>query len=115
MAGPDSLDPTDFRRQNPRFQGEALAQNARLVEGLRAFAGRHNATAAQIALAWLLAKHDNVVPIPGTRRIRYLDENVAATRIKLTSTEVAELDALFPPDAVAGTRYPEEGMKGLGL
>jgi aryl-alcohol dehydrogenase-like predicted oxidoreductase len=115
VATPDSLDPTDFRRHNPRFQGEALAQNARLVDGLKAFAGRHNATPAQIALAWLLAKHDHVVPIPGTRRTRYLDENVAATGIKLNAAEVAELDALFPPEAVAGTRYPEEGMKGIGL
>lgn len=114
IESPDVLDPSDFRRHNPRFQGEAFHHNARLVDALKDFADQRDATPAQIALAWLLAKHDHVVPIPGTRRVRYLEENVAATRLKLSPAEVADLDELFPPEAVAGTRYPEEGMRSVG-
>ena len=115
VTSPDSLAPDDFRRANPRFTGAALAQNLKLTDALKDFASAKGATSAQIALAWILGKQEHVVPIPGTRRIKYLEENVAATAIRLTPDEIATLDALFAPEAVAGTRYPEAGMAMLGL
>jgi len=106
----ESFAPDDFRRSNPRFQGAALQKNLRLVAGLAAFARRHGATSGQIALAWILSKHSDVVPIPGTKRPRYVIENAAATDIELTPGEITELDELFDPSAVAGDRYTPAGM-----
>ncbi|WP_225771846.1 aldo/keto reductase [Inquilinus sp. Marseille-Q2685] len=110
-----SLAPDDFRRRTPRFAGEALAQNRRLAEALTDFAFDLGAKPAQVALAWLLSRHRHVVPIPGTKRRAYLAENAAAASIRLTPDQVAALDALFAPGAVAGERYTEEGMKEVGL
>jgi aryl-alcohol dehydrogenase-like predicted oxidoreductase len=110
-----SLAADDFRRVNPRFAGDALAQNRRLVEALGDFASDLGAKPAQVALAWLLARRGNVVPIPGTKRRAYLAENAAAAAIRLTAEQVAALDTLFAPDAVAGERYSEEGLKDVGL
>ncbi|MDQ0505900.1 aldo/keto reductase [Xanthobacter agilis] len=115
VTSPDALAPDDFRRSNPRFSGAAFAENRKLVEALAAFAEGKGATSAQIALAWILNKQDHVIPIPGTRRVTYLKENVAAAAIRLSAQEIATLDALFPPDAVAGTRYATPAMAGLGL
>lgn len=115
VTSPDTLAADDFRRANPRFSGDALKVNLTLVEALKDFAAAKGATSAQIALAWILNKQDNVIPIPGTRRQKYLEENVAATRIRLSPEEVATLDALFAPEAVAGTRYPEAAMAMLNL
>lgn len=115
VTSPDTLAADDFRRANPRFSGDALKANLTLVEALKDFAAAKGATSAQIALAWILNKQDNVIPIPGTRRQKYLEENVAATRIRLSPEEVATLDALFAPEAVAGTRYPEAAMAMLNL
>lgn len=115
VSGPESLAAGDFRRDNPRFSGDALKTNLALVEALKDFAAAKGATSAQIALAWILNKQDNVIPIPGTRRQKYLEENVAATRIRLSPEEVATLDALFAPESVAGTRYPEAAMAMLNL
>lgn len=115
VTSPDTLAADDFRRANPRFSGDALKANLTLVEALQDFAAAKGATSAQIALAWILNKQDNVIPIPGTRRRKYLEENVAATRIRLSPEEVATLDALFAPEAVAGTRYPEAAMAMLNL
>lgn len=115
VTSPDTLAADDFRRANPRFSGDALKANLTLVEALKDFAAAKCATSAQIALAWILNKQDNVIPIPGTRRQKYLEENVAATRIRLSPEEVATLDALFAPEAVAGTRYPEAAMAMLNL
>ncbi|MFG1201941.1 aldo/keto reductase [Xanthobacter aminoxidans] len=115
VTSPDTLAADDFRRANPRFSGDALKANLTLVEALKDFATAKSATSAQIALAWILNKQDNVIPIPGTRRQKYLEENVAATRIRLSPEEVATLDALFAPEAVAGTRYPEAAMAMLNL
>ncbi|MFG1361305.1 aldo/keto reductase [Xanthobacter pseudotagetidis] len=115
VSSADSLAEGDFRRANPRFQGEALTQNRRLVEALADFAAAKGATSAQIALAWILNKQDRVIPIPGTRREKYLKENAAATAIRLSAQEIATLDALFDPGKVAGTRYPAAGMATLGL
>jgi aryl-alcohol dehydrogenase-like predicted oxidoreductase len=110
-----SLAADDFRRVNPRFAGDALVQNRRLAEALGDFAFDLGAKPAQLALAWLLARQDNVVPIPGTKRRAYLAENAAAAAIRLTAEQVAALDTLFAPDAVAGERYSEEGLKDVGL
>ncbi|HVU17571.1 MAG TPA: aldo/keto reductase [Candidatus Didemnitutus sp.] len=100
----------DQRRQQPRFQGENFNRNLALVRRLEEWAARRGCTASQLALAWVLAQGDDVVPIPGTRRIRNLDENLAALALRLTAAEKTEIDALFPPDAVAGARYPERMM-----
>lgn len=115
VSKPDDLPEGDFRRANPRFQGEALERNNRLAGALAKFAAEHKATSAQIALAWLLNKHAHVVPIPGTKRRTYLKENAAAADIKLNAAELSELDRIFVPGEVAGTRYAEDAMKGLNL
>ena len=115
VSNPDALPEGDFRRASPRFQAEALERNNRLVAALEKFAAEHKAKPAQVALAWLLGKHPHVVPIPGTKRRTYLAENAAAADIKLNAADIAELDRIFAPDAVAGARYTEEGMKGVGL
>ena len=103
----------DFRRHNPRFQGEALQHNQTLVQQLANFAAEHEQTPAQIALAWLLNKHPHVIPIPGTRRIPYLQQNVAATAITLSAAQIAWLDDVFAPANIHGARYPEAGMVGI--
>jgi len=109
----DSLAANDFRQFNPRFQGDAEIANQALVEKLHQFALTRRVTNAQIALAWLLNKHPHVVPIPGTRQTRYLEQNVAASAIALTGEELATLDALFLPEHVTGNRYPDSGMVGV--
>ena len=109
----EAFAPDDFRRGNPRFQGEALRKNLHLVAGLADFAQKRGATTAQIALAWLLVKNPDVVPIPGTKRPRYVVENVAATQIELSSQEIAALDRLFDPAAVAGERYASDRMANI--
>jgi len=103
----------DFRRRDPRFQGANFDANVRAAEAVRALAGRKGATPGQLALAWLLHKGDDVVPIPGTKRRRYLEENVAAAAIALSPAELAELDAALPPAKVAGPRYDEERMRTI--
>lgn len=103
----------DFRRHNPRFQGEALQHNQTLVQQLANFAAEHEQTPAQIALAWLLNKHPHVIPIPGTRRIPYLQQNVAATAITLSAAEIVWLDDVFTPANIHGARYPDAGMVGI--
>ncbi|AJP48446.1 aldo/keto reductase [Rugosibacter aromaticivorans] len=109
----DTLAENDFRKFNPRFQGDAEVANRALVESLHQLAEVRGVTNAQLALAWLLNKHPHVVPIPGTRQVRYLEQNVAASAITLTSDELATLDELFLPERVIGTRYPEAGMVGV--
>lgn len=108
-----TLADNDFRQFNPRFQGDAEIANQALVDKLHQFAQTRGVTNAQVALAWLLNKHPHVVPIPGTRQIRYLEQNVAASTITLTREELAALDELFLPEHVTGTRYPEAGMLGV--
>lgn len=104
----------DYRRISPRFQGENFGKNLAIVERLEEFATIKACTAAQLALAWVLAQGDDIVPIPGTKRRRYLDENLKALELTLTPSELSEIDAVFPADAVSGTRYPEAMMKALG-
>ncbi|MGB4117139.1 MAG: aldo/keto reductase [Polaromonas sp.] len=108
-----NLAANDFRNMLPRFSGVASDANQAMVDGLGRFAKGKGMTNAQVALAWLLCKHPHVVPIPGTRRINYLEQNAAAADVVLSASDIAELDALFPPDAVAGGRYPEAGMVGI--
>src|SRR3954451_2011286 len=107
LTSTEELSEDDFRRSNPRWTGENLEHNLALVRRVREVAGQTGATPAQGALAWLLAKGDDVVPIPGTKRLRYLEENVAGADVELGADVVAELDAL---GEAAGARYPEAMM-----
>jgi len=109
----ETLASSDVRRKLPRFQDGNLQRNVALVERLTAAAAKRGTTAPQLALAWLLAKGQDIVPIPGTKRRRYLEENVAAADITLDTNDVAALDAAFPIGAAAGTRYPAESMRLL--
>lgn len=108
-----ALAETDFRRLSPRFQGDNLDANLRLVEAVKSVAGERGHTPGQVALGWLLAQGREVIPIPGTKRIRYLEENVAAAGLALTPADLARLDAALPPGSAIGDRYPPDGMKGL--
>lgn len=109
----DDFAPDDQRRTQPRFQGENFARNLELVTRIQDMAARKGCTASQLALAWVLAQGPDILPIPGTRRIKNLDENIAALQVKLTAAELAEIETVFPANAVAGTRYPEQFMKLL--
>ena len=111
----DALLPKDRRRDHPRFDPANIERNRELLEPIEALAAEKKATPAQIALAWLLAQGDDIVPIPGTKRRKYLEENCAATAVTLTPAEAAALSAAFPPDVTAGTRYPEKQLKALGI
>lgn len=106
----DDLAADDFRRTNPRFTGENFGKNLQLVEKINQLAQEKQVTPSQLALAWVLAQSEHIVPIPGTKRRRYLEENVAALDVTLTKAELAAIDAIFPPDAAAGERYGKESM-----
>ena len=103
----ESLPPDDMRRRLPRFQAGNFDRNLALVARLEAMAQKKRCTPAQLALAWLLAKGDDIVPIPGTKRVKYVEENAGAASVQLTAAEVAELESTFTPDAAAGDRYNE--------
>ncbi|MDE1991408.1 MAG: aldo/keto reductase [Rhizobiaceae bacterium] len=107
---PDDLAVDDFRRNLPRFQGENFDANAALVAKLEALAKEKGVTAAQLALAWVLHQGDDIVPIPGARKLHHLEQNAAAADIALSSAEVAELSGIIPLEAVAGKRYPEASL-----
>ncbi|OUL23124.1 aldo/keto reductase [Nostoc sp. T09] len=107
IASPDDLAPDDYRRTAPRFQGENFAKNLQLVEEVKAIAHQKGVTPTQLALAWLLAQGEDIVPIPGTKRRTYLEENVAATEINLTSEDLNQLEAVAPKGVVAGDRYAD--------
>ena len=109
----DDLAADDFRRNNPRFQGENFQKNMDLVEAVKAIAADKSVTAAQLALAWVLAQSDNLVPIPGTRRAKTLEENVAAADIVLTPDDLARIEAAFPRGAAEGHRYAEAARSAL--
>jgi aryl-alcohol dehydrogenase-like predicted oxidoreductase len=104
---PDDFSDDDFRRHSPRFSGENFRKNLELVERVGRLAAAKGVTPAQIALAWLLAQGDDVVPIPGTKRVAFLEENIGALEVALSPGELAELDAIFPPGAASGDRYPD--------
>ncbi len=113
IKSPDDLAPGDWRRDNPRFKPPNFQKNLDLVKVVEDVAAKKHCTAAQIALAWLLAKGDDIVPIPGTRHRRRVEENAAAADIELTDDELARLDEAASPDAVHGERYPEGALAQL--
>ena len=103
----EDLDADDFRRAHPRFAGDNLEHNLALIRGVEALAAEKGVTPAQLALAWVLGRGDDVVPIPGTKRVAYLEQNAGALSVELGGGDLARLDALFPPGAAAGDRYPD--------
>jgi len=105
----------DYRRISPRFQGDNFAHNLELVRRVQAMAKEKGCTASQLALAWVLARGEHVIPIPGTKRRTYLEENAAATEISLTPGELQSLDEAAPPGFASGARYPDEMMRFLNL
>ena len=109
----DDLAPDDFRRSNPRFMGENFQKNLDLVEAVKTIAADKGVTAAQLALAWVLAQGDDLVPIPGTRRIPTLEQNAAAVDLVLTPEDLARIDAIFPKGAASGHRYAEAARAAL--
>lgn len=109
IASAGDIAPGDFRQKLPRFQPDALAANVRLLEAVDRIAAAHGATKAQIALAWVLAKGDDIVPIPGTRRISRLEENVGALNVRLSAADMEALDAAMPAAEVVGDRYGQAG------
>jgi len=109
----DDLEEGDFRRSNPRFQGENFQKNLDLVEAVKGIAADRGVTAAQLALAWVLAQGPHLVPIPGTRRMSTLEENAAAADLELTAEDLARIEAVFPKGAASGHRYAPAGMAAL--
>ena len=107
---PSDLSSDDWRHTNPRFQGEAFETNLRLAEHVKNLAERKGCSPAQLALSWVLAQGDDIVPIPGTKRVRYLEDNLGAVDISLSADELAQIDNLFPPGAAQGERYAEAMM-----
>ena len=107
--------PKDFRRMSPRFQGENFQKNLRLVTRVEELAAEKHCTPAQLALSWVLAQGQDVVPIPGTKRRTYLDQNLGALDVTLTPSDVRRLEEAFPRGAAVGARYPEEYMNRLGV
>jgi aryl-alcohol dehydrogenase-like predicted oxidoreductase len=109
----DDLAPDDYRRNNPRFQGENFDRNIELVKRIEEIAAQKGCTPAQLALAWTLAQGDDIAPIPGTKRRKYLEENVAAVEIEITPEDLSLIDEIAPKGAAAGARYPEAGMSAV--
>ena len=105
LRSPDDFAADDYRRNNPRFQGDNFARNLALVDTVTAIAKERDCTPAQLALAWVLARGEDVVPIPGTKRRKYLDENIAALDVKLAADDIAAIEAAFPRGEVKGERY----------
>ena len=109
----EDLAPDDYRRQSPRFQGENFEKNLRLVERVSQIARAKGVTPSQLALAWVLAQGSDIVPIPGTKRRKYLEENAAADRIHLTAADLKAIDAVAPKGVASGQRYPPAMMNAL--
>ncbi|SEM46560.1 Predicted oxidoreductase [Luteibacter sp. UNCMF331Sha3.1] len=110
ITKPEDFAEDDYRRINPRFTGENFTKNLAIVEKVRRFAADKGCTPGQLALAWVIARGDDVIPIPGTKRVKYLEENAGAAEVELSAAEVAEIDAVFPPDAAVGDRYASNMM-----
>src|SRR3954453_3272031 len=113
IKSPDDFPEGDFRKFHPRFQGENFAKNIALVHEVEAMAKEKGCTTAQLALAWVLAKGEDIVPIPGTKHVRYLDENIGALEVKLSDADLKRLDEILPPGAAAGERYAAQAMAAL--
>ena len=112
---PEDLPADDYRRNAPRFQGEAFASNLALVSEIEAMAGDKGCTPAQLALAWVLQQGEDIVPIPGTKRRKYLEDNLGALDVTLSDAELARIDEILPPGAASGTRYATPQMASLNL
>jgi aryl-alcohol dehydrogenase-like predicted oxidoreductase len=110
LKSPDDFDADDYRRNSPRFQGDNFAKNLQLVERIKAIAERKGITPGQLALAWVLAQGEDIVPIPGTKRRKYLEENIAAGAVVISGDESAEIAAALPKGVTAGERYPASMM-----
>jgi aryl-alcohol dehydrogenase-like predicted oxidoreductase len=110
FKSPDDFPEDDFRQNHPRFQGENFDKNIQLVREVEAIAKEKGCTTAQLALAWVLAQGEDIVPIPGTKQVKYLDENIGALDVKLDQADLDRLHAILPPGAAAGERYHERGM-----
>jgi aryl-alcohol dehydrogenase-like predicted oxidoreductase len=106
--------PDDFRRNVPRFQGENFQKNIELVDRLNDMAKEKGITPSQLAIAWVLAQGEDIVPIPGTKRVKYIEENAAAAQVQLSPGDLARIEAMMPKGAVSGQRYGEAGMKTVG-
>jgi aryl-alcohol dehydrogenase-like predicted oxidoreductase len=115
ITSPDQFGETDFRRFSPRFQGDNFARNLAVVDKVAEIAARTGATSSQLALAWVLAQGDDVVPIPGTKRRTYLEENVAALDIELSAADLAAIDEVAPKGVAAGERYAAEHMARVNV
>jgi aryl-alcohol dehydrogenase-like predicted oxidoreductase len=113
ITTPDDFAADDFRRRSPRFQGDNFAKNLQVVEQVNAIAAEKGITAGQLALAWLLAQGDYIVPIPGTKRRSYLEENIGATDVTLTAADLSRINAVAPLGIAAGDRYPAQNMSAL--
>lgn len=109
----DDLPADDFRRNSPRFQGENFNKNLELVAKIEDLAGRKGVTPSQLALGWVLAQGDDIVPIPGTKQLKYLEENLGAAQVGLSEQELAEINAIFPAGAATGERYHAQGMTAV--
>jgi aryl-alcohol dehydrogenase-like predicted oxidoreductase len=109
----DDLPADDYRRGAPRFQGENFRKNLELVKKVEEMAGAKGCTSSQLALAWVLARGNDVVPIPGTKRVKYLEENLGALAVPLTAEDLAQIDAVLPAGAASGERYPAQAMKAI--
>jgi aryl-alcohol dehydrogenase-like predicted oxidoreductase len=113
ITKPDDLAADDWRHNNPRFQGENFVKNLKLVEAVRDLAAQKGCTPSQLALAWVLAQGEDIVPIPGTKRRTYLAENIGAVDVTLTADDLATINRILPPGTAAGTRYPQVAMAAL--
>jgi aryl-alcohol dehydrogenase-like predicted oxidoreductase len=109
----DDLEAGDWRLNTPRFQGENLRRNLELVRRVETLAAKKKCAPAQLALAWVLAQGDDIAPIPGTKRVKYLEENAGALAVTLAAAELKEIDAFAPIGAAAGERYPAQAMQAL--
>jgi aryl-alcohol dehydrogenase-like predicted oxidoreductase len=109
----DDLAPDDFRRHSPRFQGENFQKNLELVKKIEALAASKGCTPCQLALAWVLARGQDIIPIPGTKRVKYLDENLEAADVRLTADEMEQIDVILPAGLTSGDRYPAHAMQAV--
>jgi aryl-alcohol dehydrogenase-like predicted oxidoreductase len=112
---PEDLASDDWRKNSPRFQGENFQKNLDVVRKIEQLAAKKGCTSSQLALAWVLAQGDDLAPIPGTKRVNYLEENAAAEQVQLTESDLAELDAIAPKGVAAGERYDAGGMRAVSL
>jgi aryl-alcohol dehydrogenase-like predicted oxidoreductase len=110
LRSPDDFASDDFRRNSPRFQGDNFAKNLELVAHVKRLAEKKGCSPSQLALAWVMAQGDFIVPIPGTKRRKYLEENLGAVAVSLSDEDRKAIDAVLPPGAAAGTRYPAASM-----